>query len=100
MGVVRTVYKGEVETGVVAWLVMMSPVLVRPSALEAHFGAAQGSIDPYAPKLTQITCRRLQDGEGALCFGHQFVALQHVCFDDQGASSGVNDFGDAQHFAI
>ena len=91
MGVVRTVYKGEVETGVVAWFCWHRsvPSLFGAAALQAHFGTALA-----VPKLTQISRWPLQDSERALCFCDQLVALQHIRFDDQRASPGVDDLGD------
>ncbi|CAI8899965.1 Mitochondrial pyruvate carrier [Pseudomonas chlororaphis] len=61
MGVGRTVYKGEVETGVFAWsLSRHGPILQAPHFIpESGFSAGRNSDAAFAaPKLTQI-----DDGE-------------------------------------
>jgi len=62
MGVGRTVYKGEVKTGVFAWFLSQADSLenANPSSLNLALARAKNSDAAFAaPKLTQIHDREL-----------------------------------------
>jgi hypothetical protein len=90
MGVERTVCKGE-DKKEPAW----SPGLGQ--------GSVQTGLRWHRLRSAEITAEQpfeLENHEGALRFCHEFVALNHVGLDHQGASAGVQYLGLADHLTF